>query len=75
MKAPERTDLLLNEIEEKCLASDYYPCRVIFVLDCASLTQAGMPSQAKQALKTARAHSAHQLWSRVGGRQKSPKAG
>jgi hypothetical protein len=61
MKAEERIERLLSEIEEKCLASDYDLCRVPFMLDCASLIQGGMPSRAVQALETARAYSVHEL--------------
>lgn len=60
-KAQERIDMLLNEIEETCLACDYEPCRVPFMLDCASLAQSSMPSRAVQALETARAYSSHEL--------------
>jgi hypothetical protein len=59
-KAQEHIDLMLNEIEEKCVASDYDQCRVPFMLDCVSLTQGRMPSLAVKALETARAYSVHE---------------
>lgn len=59
--AQERIDLLLNEIEERCPASDYDPRRVPFMLDCAALAQSSMPSRAVQALETARAYSIREL--------------
>ena len=60
-EAQERIDLLLNEIEERCQASDYEGSRVPFMLDCASLSQSRMPARAAKALETARAFSAHEV--------------
>ncbi len=54
--AQERIDLLLNEIEKTCLASDYNPWRVPFMLECALLVQSKMPSRAVKALETAMAY-------------------